>query len=177
MTRASKALFALSAALLLASGLAEAQTLLRLSAITPGTENVQLIYNGDFQLSGPLVNNSYPSPIGWTRQADMFVGPGTNLVRTDAGLAAQAYVSNAAPVGMYSRTISLAPATDYVLSAYLWNFGDLTNHVTTVIDMNDVPGEPQITLSFGNAGADQGYFVYRGFNTTNTGSTVTLRVF
>jgi hypothetical protein len=32
-------------------------------------------------------------------------------------------------------------------------------------------------LSYANANADQGYFVYRSFNTTNTGATVTLRVF
>ena len=76
-----------------------------------------------------------------------------------------------------TRTLTLQPATDYVLSAYLWNMGDSVNHVTTVIDMNDAPGEPQITLAYGNANADQGYFAYRSFNTTNTGTTVTLRVF
>ena len=156
---------------------ARAQTLLKLSTITPGTESVQLVYNGDFQLQGPAVANGHPSPVGWTRQADMFVGPGTNLVPMNGGVAALAYVSNAAPVGAYSRTIALQPATDYVLSAYLWNMGDSANHVTTVIDMNDVPGEPQVTLSYANANADRGYFVYRSFNTTNTGTKVTLRGF
>ena len=153
------------------------QTFLRLSTITPGTENVQLVNNGDFESLGPLGNGGYPSPPGWTRQADMFVGAGINKVPRDGASVAMAFVSNSAPVGMYSRTIQLDPATDYMLSAYLWNMGDSANHVTTVIDMNDVPGEPQITLSFGNANADQGYFVYRSFNTTNTGTTVTLRVF
>jgi hypothetical protein len=153
------------------------QTLVKLSAITPGTESVQLVYNGDFQLQGPLGSNGHPSPDGWTRQADMFVGPGTNLVSMDAGVAALAYVSNAASVCSYQRTITLDPATDYVLSAYLWNMGDSANRVTTVIDMNDAPGEPQMTLAYGNANADQGYFAYRSFNTTNTGTTIRLRVF
>ena len=154
-----------------------AQTALKLASITPGTESVQLVYNGDFQLRGPAAGNGYPNPIGWTRQADMFVGAGTNLVPMDGGVAALAYVSNAASVCMYSRAITLQPATDYVLSAYMWNLGDSANHVSANIDMNDVPGEPQISITSGSANADQGYFVYRSFNTTNTGTTVTLRVF
>ena len=153
------------------------QTQVKLSAITPGTERVQLVFNGDFQLQGPLTSNNHPLPDGWTRQADMFVGPGTNLVPMDGRVAALAYVSNAAPVGSYQRTITLQPATDYVLSAYLWNLGDSANHVTTVIDLNDAPGEPQMTLAYSSANADQGYFVYRSFNTTTTGTSVTLRAF
>jgi Bacterial Ig domain len=153
------------------------QSYIKLSTITPGTENVQLVYNGDFQSQGPMVNGRYPSPDGWVRQADMYAGPGMNLVQTDGGVAAVGYVSNAAPVGSYQRTLTLEPNTDYVLSAYMWNMGDSGNHVTTVIDMNDAPGEPQVTLSYGNSGADQGYFVYRSFNTSTTGSAVTLRVF
>lgn len=154
-----------------------AQTAVKLSSITPGTESVQRVYNGDFQLKGPAAANGYPNPTGWTRQADMFAGPGTNLVPMDAGMAALAYVSNSVSVCMYSRAITLQPATDYVLSAYMWNLGDSANHVSANIDMNDVPGEPQISLTSGSANADQGYFVYRSFNTTNTGTTVTLRVF
>ena len=41
-----------------------AQTRVKLSAIKPGTERVQLINNGDFQFQGPLVGNSYPFPSG-----------------------------------------------------------------------------------------------------------------
>ena len=41
-----------------------AQTKLKLSAIKPGTERVQLINNGDFQFQGPLVGNNYPLPSG-----------------------------------------------------------------------------------------------------------------
>jgi len=59
----------------------------------------------------------------------------------------------------------------------MWNLGDAANHVTTVLDMNDAPGEPQITLAYSDANADQGYFVYRSFNTTTTGTNLTLRAF
>src|SRR6266705_3245798 len=158
--------------------LAQAQgTRLKLSAIAPGTENVQLVYNGDFQFQGPLITNAHPFPIGWSRQADMFADPGTNMVLTDNGVIARALVNASAPVSMYQRTINLQSNSDYVLSAYLWNMGEAANHVTTVIDMNDVTGEPQITLAYSDANADKGYFIYRSFNTANTGVSVTLRVF
>src|SRR5215813_6998537 len=99
---------------------AEAQTRVRLATIIPGTENVQLVYNGDFQFEGPLITNNYPFPLGWSRQGDMFVGPGTNLTTVNRGVIARGWVNNGAPVGLFQRTISLAPNTDYVLSAYLW---------------------------------------------------------
>jgi len=163
--------------LLGSAGLAQAQTRLKLSTITPGTENVQLVYNGDFQFEGPLVNNAHPFPLGWSRQADMFVEPGTNMVLTDNGVVARAHVDGGAPVCLYQRTVSLEPNTAYVLSAYLWNLGDSVNHVTTVVDMNDVFQEPQVTLNYSDPDADQGWFVYRSFNTSDTGPNVTLRVF
>ena len=157
---------------------AEAQTRLRLSTIIPGTENVQLVYNGDFQLQGTVTaTNTHPLPTGWTRLADMYADPGTNMTPANGGVVARALVNSGASVCQYQRTITLQPATDYILSAYLWNLGDAANHVTTVIDMNDVTGEPQITLSYSDANADQGYFVYRSFNTTTTGTNLTLRAF
>lgn len=152
-------------------------TKLKLSNIIPGTENVQLVYNGDFQFEGPVITNNHPFPDSWTRQADMFVGPGTNLVAANSAVVAEAFVNGGASVCKYQRTLALAPATDYVLSAYLWNMGDSANHLTTVVDLNDAPQEPQLTLTYSDANADQGYFLYRSFNTTNTGTTVTLRVF
>ena len=100
----------------------------------------------------------------------MFADPGTNMAAANNGVVARALVNGGASVCQYQRTITLQPATDYILSAYLWNLGDAANHVTTVIDMNDAPGEPQITLSYSDANADQGYFVYRSFNTTTTGT-------
>jgi hypothetical protein len=160
------------------AGLAPAQTKLKLSAIIPGTESVQLISNGDFQSQGAVSStNTHPYPTGWTRQADMFADAGTNMVLADNGVVARAQVNSKASVCQYNRTVTLQPATDYVFSAYLWNMGDSANHVTTVIDMNDAPGEPQVTLSYSDANADLGYFVYRSFNTTNTGTNITVRAF
>ncbi len=157
---------------------ADAQTRLRLSTIIPGTETVQLVANGDFQLQGTVTaTNTHPFPTGWTRTADMFADPGTNMAAANNGVVARALVNSGASVCQYQRTITLQPATDYILSAYLWNLGDAANHVTTVIDMNDVTGEPQITLSYSDANADQGYFVYRSFNTTTTGTNLILRAF
>jgi len=157
---------------------AQAQTTrLKLSNITPGTEQVQLVYNGDFQFQGPTVSDAHPYPVGWARQADIFADAGRNMVGTDGGVVARAQVDGGAAVCKYERTVNLEPNTDYVLSAYIWNMGDSGNHVTTVIDFNDAPQEPQITLSYSDANADLGYFVYRTFNTTDTGSTITLRAF
>jgi hypothetical protein len=157
---------------------AEAQTKLRLSTIIPGTERVQSVYNGDFQFQGAVTaTNTHPLPTGWARQADIFADPGTNMVQANNGVVARALVNGGAPVCKYQRTLQLQPATDYILSAYLWNLGDAANHVTTVIDMSDATGEPQVTLAYSEASADQGYFVYRSFSTTNTGTTVTLRAF
>ena len=158
-------------------GTVVAQTRLTLSSIIPGTEKVQLIYNGDFQFQGQSFTNTHPFPTGWLRQADLFADAGTNMVSADNGVVAKAFVNNAAPVGMYERTLSLSPNTAYVLSAYLWNMGDAANHVTTVVDFNDAPQEPQITLSYADAEAASGQFVYRSFNTGVTGSNITLRVF
>lgn len=155
-----------------------AQTRVRLATIVPGTEAVQLIQNGDFQFPGPDVDGTHPNPAGWSRQAEMFVGPGTNTVWSNAGLVAFARVNAGSPsAGLYTRTIRLEANTAYVLSAYLWNFGNVANRVTTVIDLADAYREPQITLSHAELGADLGYFVYRSFDTADTGTNVTLRVF
>jgi hypothetical protein len=174
------ALVPIICALLLVPGLtALAQTTkLKLASIIPGTENVQLVHNGDFQFQGAATaTNTHPSPTGWSRVADIYADPGTNLVTANAGVVARALVSGGAEVCMYSRVVKLAPNTDYVLSAYLWNMGEAANRVTTVVDFNDAPGDPQLTLSYSDANADQGYFVHRSFNTSTTGSNVTLRAF
>jgi hypothetical protein len=155
-----------------------AQTRLKLASIVPGTENVQLVYNGDFQFQGPVTStNTHPFPPGWTRVADIYADTGTNLALVNGDVVARALVSGSAPVCQYRQVVQLAPNTDYVLSAYLWNMGEAANRVTTVIDLNDAPQEPQITLSYSDANADQGYFTWRAFNTGVTGSNVTLRVF
>jgi hypothetical protein len=164
--------------LVIGSGLiCSAQTRLKLSSIKPGTEQVQLVPNGDFQFQGALTSGDYPFPTGWSRVGDAFANAGSNMVSVNLGVVARGDLDGGAPVSGYNQTVTLDPATDYVFSAYLWNMGDATNHVTTVIDMNDVSGEPQVTLSYSDSQADKGYFVYRSFNTSTTGTNVLVRAF
>jgi hypothetical protein len=155
---------------------APAQSSLNLSSLTPGTEWTIAVTNGDFQAQGPLVGGQHSNPAGWSGFGEMSADGGTNMVRADQGVVAKGYVGGGGPVGLRQRTVILEPATDYVLSGYLWNFGDAVNYVNTVVDFNDAPGEPQLTLYAGQA-ADQGYFIYRYFNTAITGTNITLRVF
>lgn len=154
-----------------------AQTKLKLSAIQPGTEIVQLITNGDFQQQGSLVGTNHPNPTGWNRVGEIFADAGTNMVAANGGVVARADVTTAAGVSQFSRSVTLEPATAYIFSAYLWNFGNAANHVTTVVDLSDAPNEPQITLTYSEADADKGYFAYRSFNTSDTGTNVTVRAF
>jgi hypothetical protein len=155
-----------------------AQTRVRLASVIPGTEQTQLVQNGDFQLQGPAVTNRHANPTGWSRQAEMFVGSGTNALLLNGGSVAFAQVSTGSPTaGLYTRVIRLEPNTAYVLSAYLWNFGNAANRVTTVLDFSDAYNEPQIILAHTDANAGQGYFAYRSFNTATTGTNITLRVF
>ncbi len=154
-----------------------AQTRVKLSAIKPGTERVQLINNGDFQFQGPLVGTNYPFPPGWSSSVDMYANAGSNMAAINSGVVARAQVNSRAPATGFSQTVSLEPATAYVFSAYLWNMGDAVNHVATVMDLNDAPSEPQIVLSASDSEAAKGYFVYRSFNTATTGTNVTVRIF
>jgi len=162
---------------LLVATTAPAQSSLKLSSLTPGTEWTTTVTNGDFQAPGPLVGCWHPNPTGWSGFGEMSADPGTNLVRADQGVVAKGYASGGNPVGLLQRRVTLEPAMDYVLSAYLWNFGNAANYVHTVVDFNDVPDEPQLTLYANQPAADQGYFVYRYFSTATTGTNLTLRVF
>jgi hypothetical protein len=168
---------AVAGILSLLSTQAFAQTRVKLSTIKPGTERVQLINNGDFQLQGPLVAGNYPFPAGWSSSVDMYANAGSNMVAVNSSVVARAQVDSGAPATGFSQAVSLEPATAYVFSAYLWNMGDAVNHVNTVMDLNDAPSEPQIVLSSSDAQAAQGYFVYRSFNTSTTGTNVTVRIF
>ena len=154
-----------------------AQTRIKISAIKPGTEQVQLVPNGDFQFQGPLVSGNYPIPTGWNRIGDAFANSGSNMAPVNLGVVAKGNVDGGAGVGGFTETVTLEANTAYVFSAYLWNFGDAINHVTTVIDFNDVAGEPQVTLGSTDSEADKGYFVYRSFNTSTTGTNILIRAF
>src|SRR5437867_3163269 len=151
---------------------------IRLSWLTPGTEWTKLVTNGDFQAQGPLSGGRHPNPTGWTAvTGEMSADSGTNMVRADQGIVAKGYAITNGTVSLLQRTVILEPGTDYVLSAYMWNFGDDLNYVNAVVDFNDAPGEPQLVLYDTPGFSDQGYFVYRFFTTSVTGTNITLRVF
>ncbi|HMP81961.1 MAG TPA: Ig-like domain-containing protein [Verrucomicrobiota bacterium] len=172
------AILVVTIGLFLLSGVcSHAQTKLKLSAIKPGTERVQYISNGDFQFQGTQVSGNYPTPDGWSRNGDIFATAGSNTVPVNLNVVAKAQVNGGAPVSGYSRLVALEPATQYILSAYLWNMGNAANRVNTVIDLNDAPGEPQIVLTYTDADADKGYFVHQSFNTSTTGTNIVLRAF
>ena len=173
----SRSLLLISCLMLFGERVASAQTRLKLSAIQAGTERVQLLPNGGFQAQGALQGGGYPNPNEWSRFGDMFATTGSNMVTFDQGILAQAQLLSAATASLYTQLITLEPSTAYVFSAYVWNFGDSLNHVNTVIDFNDAPGEPQVVLSSGDSEADKGYFVYNSFNTATTGTSVTVRIF
>jgi hypothetical protein len=50
---------------------APAQSSLKLSSLTPGTEWTQTVTNGDFQAQGPLVGSQHPNPTGWSGFGEM----------------------------------------------------------------------------------------------------------
>src|SRR5712691_5796161 len=100
MTEHAPHLFSIASLLFFAT-FAPAQTRVRLSTITPGTENVQLVYTGDFKFQGPMVNTEHPYPIGWSRARDMFAGPGSNMATFNSGVVARAHVDGGAPVSLY----------------------------------------------------------------------------
>jgi len=163
--------------LVAATAMSHAEIKLKLAAIKPGTEQVQLIANGNFQLQGPLTGGNYPNPPGWNRTADMFANTGSNMVPVNQSVVARAQVDGGASVCTYSQTLTLEPAAAYVLSAYLWNLGNAANHVNTVVDLNDAAGESQLLLTYADAEADKGYFVYGTFSTSTTGTNLLVRVF
>lgn len=162
--------------LFIATAGGQSNSRLALSAITPGTECTTLVSNGDFQAQGPLSAGRHPDPTGWSGFGEMSADPGTNMVRANAGIVAKGYAAGGS-VALRERNVTLEPATEYVLSAYLWNFGDANNYVNTVVDFSDAPGEPQLVLYASPGSADQGVFAYRYFNTSTTGTNITLRVF
>src|SRR5688572_32415432 len=92
---------------------ASAQTKLKLSAIQPGTEIVQLITNGDFQQQGTLVGTNHPNPTGWSRVGEIFADAGTNMVVANNGVVARANTTTAAGVSLYSRSLTLERSEEH----------------------------------------------------------------
>src|SRR5215831_16035223 len=102
----------LTCMLLASSLICPAQTRLKISAIKPGTEQVQLVPNGDFQFQGPLSAGNYPDPTGWSRLGDTFANAGSNMVSINLNVVARGHLDGGAPVGLYQQPVTLEPATD-----------------------------------------------------------------
>jgi hypothetical protein len=64
----------------------------KLSTITPGTENVQLVYNGDFEFEGPTVNAEHPYPVGGAGRAICLPDPARIMIAINSGVVARAHV-------------------------------------------------------------------------------------
>ena len=80
----------------------------------------------------------------------------------------------------YSQSVTLMPSTDYVISAYIWNYGipgppphnDLTPGDLAVVELVDVDrafntaGIILEPIALDNGDADNGYFVHQSFNSS-----------
>lgn len=91
----------------------QAQTRLKLSTIKAGTENVQLVPNGDFQFQGPFTNGNRPFPDGWLRVGDM---PASLQISA----AAMDYDGSIAKVEFYAGAIKLGEDTTSTYSV-IWS--------------------------------------------------------
>jgi hypothetical protein len=70
---------------LLVAGTAPAQSSIKLSSLTLGTDWTRPVTNGNFQSQGPLVGGQHRNPIGWSGFGEMSAHPGTNMRRAGSG--------------------------------------------------------------------------------------------
>jgi hypothetical protein len=179
-----------ASSLLVASSavIANSGTQLPLNQYQAGTEQTSssIVTNGGFEMPGTPNPNQ---PTGWTLVGTMQAGTPLNPP-TPAGpvgsFAAQGPLGNNADPNKYTQDITLAPATDYVISAYIWNFGqaavgtefgDLA--VAEVVDVTNLGNTK--TLSLERVASDMGdgangYFIYDSFNSNQFPSGIVLEV-
>ncbi len=158
--------------------LANNGTQLPLNSIQAGTEQTSaaVVSNGNFELPGV----AGPTATGWDRVADMSVGAPLPALPNPPSVLGSFTARGSAEGAKYSQTVTLMPNTDYVISAYMWNYGipgpaphnDLNPGDLAVVELVDVDSafntagiilEP-IALDDGDA--DNGYFAYEGFNSS-----------
>jgi hypothetical protein len=172
---------------------------LPLDQFQAGTETTSnaLVTNGGFEQPG----TAGPNATGWTAVSNgggtpsMSVGAPdpANLSTPSSALgnfAARAAVANRNFIDHYEQNITLQPNTDYVLSAYVWNYGlagpspatDLFAGDLAVVQLRD----PQ---NFGNTSGvilepqrydgglgSRGVFIYKTFNSAQFANGATLEV-
>jgi hypothetical protein len=166
---------ALSAVALLTlaqSALANSGIQLALNQYQAGTESTSsaLVTNGNFEQPGSPNPNT--APTGWGLTGSFQVGTPINSPSpssTVGNFAAQGPLGSTS-TAKFTQTVALAPSTNYVLSAYLWNFGvDFDLSIAELVDAGD-PTKTQ-TLALQKTAADNGdgaggYFVYKAFNSS-----------
>ena len=170
---------AFAAAVMLGAGsvaLANSGTQGPLNQYQAGTEHTSsaLVTNGNFEQPGSP--NPNPNPTGWGKvgsfQAGQPVNPNPAIPPSTIGnFAAQGPLgAGATEPNKFTQTVTLAPNTNYTLSAYLWNFAvDFDLAIAELVD----PGDPshtqtlalQRTAADGGDGAN-GYFVFKQFNSS-----------
>jgi hypothetical protein len=169
-----------AAALATLSQLASANSgvLLPLDQYQAGTEVVDnsIVTNGGFE------STTGGQPNGWTLnapgggQAAAHVGP--NIHSSHGSSSAQLGLGVNADPTKYVQSVTLLPGTDYVLSGYVWNFGnnfdlglvELVNPANALQNRNF-----SLSRSDNSTGplidGSRGVFGYRSFNTANLGTT------
>ena len=158
--------------------LANTGTQLPLSQIQAGTEQVSnaLVVNGNFEQPGV----PGPNATGWTQELDMAVGSPIPPLPNPPSVLGSFTARGAQDNAKYSQNVTLQPNTDYVISAYIWNFGvpgpaphnDLTPGDLAVVELVDpdngfnTAGIILEPIALDNGDADNGYFVYDTFNSS-----------
>src|SRR5688572_12223746 len=176
--RAAHAAAAAAAVTLATAGAALANngTQLPLNSIQAGTEQTSsaVVTNGTFESPGA----PGPAATGWDRVDDMSVGAPLPVLPNPPSVLGNFTARGAAEGAKYSQNVTLLPNTDYVISAYVWNYGipgppphnDLSPGDLAVVELVDVDNafntagiilEP---IALDNGDADNGYFVYEPFN-------------
>ena len=169
--------------------LANSGTQLPLNQYQAGTESTSsaLVTNGNFEQPGSP--NPNPDPTGWTRTGTVQAGQPMNPPTppsTVGNFAAQGPLGNNVDGQKFSQTLTLAPNTSYVISAYMWNFGQATVGtdlgdlaIAEVVDATNPTNTKTLALertaSDGGNGAN-GYFVHDTFNSSQFPNGAVLEV-
>lgn len=153
---------------------ANSGTLLPLDQYQAGTEstNNTIVQNGGFE------NTTGGNPDGWTLvgSGQVATPTGPNVSAVNGTKAAQFALGATTEPNKYTQTVTLLPATDYVISGYAWNFSGINYDLA----LAEVVGTSSRTFSLapsdGGIDGSRGVFGYRSFNTATTGTNLTIEV-
>jgi len=166
---------------------ANSGALLPLDQYQAGTEQVQntIVTNGSFESVTGNQPNGWTLPAGQSFKVGTPTGANTSNA-VNGNFAAQGPLQSAVQRNGYNQTVTLQPNTDYVLSAYLWNFSDQTNG-NFDLALVELKGSTNGTKNVALAPSDtfysnppingaRGVFAYQSFNSAQLSGTVNLQV-